>query len=101
MAMCSLALFPPPLPYGESTLCESNNELLSGTSTEDRSKQVGKPAARLLMLCSSKSLVHINYCFFNLSCTGSTKLKHIGATLLKSLNLLAFSLANSLFNNTF
>ncbi|XP_024914941.1 aladin [Cynoglossus semilaevis] len=39
MAMCSLALFPPPLPYGESTLCESNNELLSGTSTEDRSKQ--------------------------------------------------------------
>lgn len=40
--MCSLALFPPPLPYGESTLCESNNELLSGTSTEDRSKQVGK-----------------------------------------------------------
>uniref|UniRef100_A0A3Q4IFB2 Achalasia, adrenocortical insufficiency, alacrimia n=1 Tax=Neolamprologus brichardi TaxID=32507 RepID=A0A3Q4IFB2_NEOBR len=26
--MCSLALFPPPLPYGQTTVCESNNELL-------------------------------------------------------------------------
>uniref|UniRef100_A0A8D0A8K3 Achalasia, adrenocortical insufficiency, alacrimia n=1 Tax=Sander lucioperca TaxID=283035 RepID=A0A8D0A8K3_SANLU len=26
--MCSLALFPPPLPSGQTTLCESNNELL-------------------------------------------------------------------------
>uniref|UniRef100_A0AAQ5Z520 Aladin seven-bladed propeller domain-containing protein n=1 Tax=Amphiprion ocellaris TaxID=80972 RepID=A0AAQ5Z520_AMPOC len=34
--MCSLALFPPPLPSGQTTLCESNNELLSGASTEDR-----------------------------------------------------------------
>uniref|UniRef100_A0A8D0DDZ4 Achalasia, adrenocortical insufficiency, alacrimia n=1 Tax=Sander lucioperca TaxID=283035 RepID=A0A8D0DDZ4_SANLU len=25
--MCSLALFPPPLPSGQTTLCESNNEL--------------------------------------------------------------------------
>lgn len=39
--MCSLALFPPPLPPGEITLCEANNELLSGgTSTEDQLKQV-------------------------------------------------------------
>uniref|UniRef100_A0A8D0DE45 Achalasia, adrenocortical insufficiency, alacrimia n=1 Tax=Sander lucioperca TaxID=283035 RepID=A0A8D0DE45_SANLU len=36
--MCSLALFPPPLPSGQTTLCESNNELLSGTTTEDRLK---------------------------------------------------------------
>uniref|UniRef100_A0A669DIT7 Achalasia, adrenocortical insufficiency, alacrimia n=1 Tax=Oreochromis niloticus TaxID=8128 RepID=A0A669DIT7_ORENI len=34
--MCSLALFPPPLPYGQTTVCESNNELLSGSSTEDQ-----------------------------------------------------------------
>uniref|UniRef100_A0A673APM4 Aladin seven-bladed propeller domain-containing protein n=1 Tax=Sphaeramia orbicularis TaxID=375764 RepID=A0A673APM4_9TELE len=33
--MCSLALFPPPLPSGHTTLCESNNELLSGASSED------------------------------------------------------------------
>uniref|UniRef100_A0A673AQ42 Aladin seven-bladed propeller domain-containing protein n=1 Tax=Sphaeramia orbicularis TaxID=375764 RepID=A0A673AQ42_9TELE len=30
--MCSLALFPPPLPSGHTTLCESNNELLSGVN---------------------------------------------------------------------
>uniref|UniRef100_A0A4W6F389 Achalasia, adrenocortical insufficiency, alacrimia n=1 Tax=Lates calcarifer TaxID=8187 RepID=A0A4W6F389_LATCA len=41
--MCSLALFPPPLPSGQTTLCESNNELLSGTSTEDRPKQESSP----------------------------------------------------------
>uniref|UniRef100_A0AAQ6IUZ9 Aladin seven-bladed propeller domain-containing protein n=1 Tax=Anabas testudineus TaxID=64144 RepID=A0AAQ6IUZ9_ANATE len=34
--MCSLALFPPPLPSGQTTMCESNNELLPGTNTEDR-----------------------------------------------------------------
>uniref|UniRef100_A0A8C6ULP4 Achalasia, adrenocortical insufficiency, alacrimia n=1 Tax=Neogobius melanostomus TaxID=47308 RepID=A0A8C6ULP4_9GOBI len=33
--MCSLALFPPPLPSGNTTLCESNNELLSGLNGED------------------------------------------------------------------
>ncbi|XP_015246165.1 PREDICTED: aladin [Cyprinodon variegatus] len=33
--MCSLALFPPPLPAGQSTLCESNNELLSGANSSD------------------------------------------------------------------
>uniref|UniRef100_A0A8C4I4V2 Achalasia, adrenocortical insufficiency, alacrimia n=1 Tax=Dicentrarchus labrax TaxID=13489 RepID=A0A8C4I4V2_DICLA len=32
--MCSLALFPPPLPSGQTTLCESNNELLSGSPRE-------------------------------------------------------------------
>lgn len=37
--MCSLSLFPPPLSIGETTLCESNNELLSGTSIGDRPKQ--------------------------------------------------------------
>ncbi|XP_013855534.1 aladin isoform X2 [Austrofundulus limnaeus] len=37
--MCSLALFPP-LTSGQTTLCESNNELLSGsTNTEDPLKQ--------------------------------------------------------------
>uniref|UniRef100_A0AAQ5XP03 Aladin seven-bladed propeller domain-containing protein n=1 Tax=Amphiprion ocellaris TaxID=80972 RepID=A0AAQ5XP03_AMPOC len=41
--MCSLALFPPPLPSGQTTLCESNNELLSGASTEDRLKQESSP----------------------------------------------------------
>lgn len=38
--MCSLALFPPPLPSGQATLCESNNELLAMTNTEDQPKQV-------------------------------------------------------------
>uniref|UniRef100_A0A674MV27 Achalasia, adrenocortical insufficiency, alacrimia n=1 Tax=Takifugu rubripes TaxID=31033 RepID=A0A674MV27_TAKRU len=37
--MCSLALFPPPLPAGQTTLCESNNELLSRTSIDDPQKQ--------------------------------------------------------------
>ncbi|XP_068997509.1 aladin [Embiotoca jacksoni] len=41
--MCSLALFPPPLPSGHTTLCESNNELLSGTDAEDRLKQDSSP----------------------------------------------------------
>ncbi|XP_027132134.1 aladin-like, partial [Larimichthys crocea] len=43
--MCSLALFPPPLPSGQTTLCESNNELLSRTrtSTEDLHKQESSP----------------------------------------------------------
>uniref|UniRef100_A0A8D3BSL1 Achalasia, adrenocortical insufficiency, alacrimia n=1 Tax=Scophthalmus maximus TaxID=52904 RepID=A0A8D3BSL1_SCOMX len=38
--MCSLALFPAPLPDGQTTLCESNNELLSGSDAEERPKQV-------------------------------------------------------------
>ncbi|MEQ2170881.1 hypothetical protein GOODEAATRI_004885, partial [Goodea atripinnis] len=33
--MCSLALFPPPLPPGQTTLCESNNELLSGANNSE------------------------------------------------------------------
>ncbi|XP_005731813.1 aladin isoform X1 [Pundamilia nyererei] len=41
--MCSLALFPPPLPYGQTTVCESNNELLSGSSSEDQLKQDFSP----------------------------------------------------------
>eukprot|EP00064_Thunnus_orientalis_P012650 superscaffoldBa00001967_g12685 len=41
--MCSLALFPPPLSSGQTTLCESNNQLLSGTNTEDRLKQDSSP----------------------------------------------------------
>ncbi|XP_072305272.1 aladin [Eucyclogobius newberryi] len=32
--MSSLALFPPPLPSGNITLCESNNELLSGHNSD-------------------------------------------------------------------
>uniref|UniRef100_A0A7N8Y2D4 Achalasia, adrenocortical insufficiency, alacrimia n=1 Tax=Mastacembelus armatus TaxID=205130 RepID=A0A7N8Y2D4_9TELE len=42
--MCSLSLFPPPLPSGQTTLCESNNELLSGTNTG-----AGVPSPRLFM----------------------------------------------------
>ncbi|XP_054625279.1 aladin [Dunckerocampus dactyliophorus] len=41
--MCSLALFPPPLPSGHSTLCESNNELLSGNNPEERLEQESSP----------------------------------------------------------
>ncbi|XP_034028749.1 aladin [Thalassophryne amazonica] len=41
--MCSLALFPPPLPLGQTTLCESNNELLSGTNTGNPLKQESSP----------------------------------------------------------
>ncbi|XP_061651564.1 aladin [Phyllopteryx taeniolatus] len=41
--MCSLALFPPPLPSGQTTLCESNNELLTGTNVEDRLQQESSP----------------------------------------------------------
>lgn len=37
--MCSLALFPPPLPSGNTTLCESNNELLSGLNSEGTLQQ--------------------------------------------------------------
>uniref|UniRef100_A0A667X9U5 Achalasia, adrenocortical insufficiency, alacrimia n=1 Tax=Myripristis murdjan TaxID=586833 RepID=A0A667X9U5_9TELE len=37
--MCSLALFPPPLPCGQATLCETNNELLSRSASEDCLKQ--------------------------------------------------------------
>ncbi|XP_054902206.1 aladin isoform X1 [Poeciliopsis prolifica] len=33
--MCSLALFPPPLSPGQTTLCESNNELLSGANNSE------------------------------------------------------------------
>lgn len=43
MKMCSLALFPPPLPSGQTTLCESNNQLVSGTTTEDRLQQESSP----------------------------------------------------------
>uniref|UniRef100_A0A8C6UIG2 Achalasia, adrenocortical insufficiency, alacrimia n=1 Tax=Neogobius melanostomus TaxID=47308 RepID=A0A8C6UIG2_9GOBI len=39
--MCSLALFPPPLPSGNTTLCESNNELLSGLNGEDTFQVTG------------------------------------------------------------
>uniref|UniRef100_A0A7N6BK05 Aladin seven-bladed propeller domain-containing protein n=1 Tax=Anabas testudineus TaxID=64144 RepID=A0A7N6BK05_ANATE len=41
--MCSLALFPPPLPSGQTTMCESNNELLPGTNTEDRLRLDSSP----------------------------------------------------------
>lgn len=43
LKMCSLALFPPPLPSGQTTLCESNNELLSRTTTDDLQKQESSP----------------------------------------------------------
>ncbi|KAM4609985.1 aladin [Polymixia lowei] len=41
--MCSLTLFPPPLPLGQTTLCESNNELVSGAATDSCLKQESSP----------------------------------------------------------
>lgn len=41
LKMCSLSLFPPPLPIGQTTVCESNNELLSRSTYEDQGQQVG------------------------------------------------------------
>lgn len=41
LKMCSLSLFPPPLPIGQTTVCESNNELLSRSTYEDQVQQVG------------------------------------------------------------
>uniref|UniRef100_A0A665VS60 Aladin seven-bladed propeller domain-containing protein n=1 Tax=Echeneis naucrates TaxID=173247 RepID=A0A665VS60_ECHNA len=53
--MCSLALFPPPMPPGHTTLCESNNELLSGAGAEDRPKQVLFTAASLKLHSRTES----------------------------------------------
>ncbi|XP_068188566.1 aladin isoform X2 [Antennarius striatus] len=39
--MCSLALFAPPMPPGQITLCESNNELIAGTTAEHLNQEVG------------------------------------------------------------
>lgn len=41
LKMCSLSLFPPPLPIGQTTVCEANNELLSRSTYEDQVQQVG------------------------------------------------------------
>ncbi|XP_061760585.1 aladin [Nerophis ophidion] len=41
--MCSLSLFTPPLPSGHTTLCESNNELLSGSNPAELLKQESSP----------------------------------------------------------
>uniref|UniRef100_A0AAR2L0B8 Aladin seven-bladed propeller domain-containing protein n=1 Tax=Pygocentrus nattereri TaxID=42514 RepID=A0AAR2L0B8_PYGNA len=41
--MCSLALFPPPLPSGQVTLYEANNELVSGGSPDCYEKQHWEP----------------------------------------------------------
>ncbi|XP_057686403.1 aladin isoform X2 [Corythoichthys intestinalis] len=41
--MCSLALFPPPLPPGQTTFCESNNELLTGSNAEELLQQESSP----------------------------------------------------------
>lgn len=55
--MCSLALFPPPLPVGQTTLCESNNELLSRTANEDQVQQVRiKPLVTARDVTSIKAL---------------------------------------------
>lgn len=55
--MCSLALFPPPLPVGQTTLCESNNELLSRTANEDQVQQVRiKPLVTAIDVTSIKAL---------------------------------------------
>ncbi|XP_077594204.1 aladin [Stigmatopora nigra] len=41
--MCSLALFPPPLAPGQTTFCESNNELLAGSCAEQLLQQESSP----------------------------------------------------------
>ncbi|XP_036389434.1 aladin [Megalops cyprinoides] len=53
--MCSLALFPPPLPDGQVTLCESNNELISGASLDSPQKQEWDPPALLFPRDALKS----------------------------------------------
>lgn len=58
--MCSLALFNPPLPPGETTLCESNNQLLSGA--EDRPAQVRVSFQMDVSLRIRFSNVNVNQC---------------------------------------
>uniref|UniRef100_A0A674PQX0 Achalasia, adrenocortical insufficiency, alacrimia n=1 Tax=Takifugu rubripes TaxID=31033 RepID=A0A674PQX0_TAKRU len=55
--MCSLALFPPPLPAGQTTLCESNNELLSRTSIDDPQNPLSLyfPRESLKLHCRTES----------------------------------------------
>ncbi|MGH0180562.1 UNVERIFIED_CONTAM: hypothetical protein FKN15_004567 [Acipenser sinensis] len=47
-AMCSLSLFPPPLPAGHVTLYESNNELVSATSLHNYQRQDWDPPSLLI-----------------------------------------------------
>ncbi|RXM93816.1 Aladin [Acipenser ruthenus] len=46
--MCSLSLFPPPLPAGHITLYESNNELVSATSLDNYQRQDWDPPSLLI-----------------------------------------------------
>ncbi|MGH0172985.1 UNVERIFIED_CONTAM: hypothetical protein FKN15_002569 [Acipenser sinensis] len=46
--MCSLSLFPPPLPAGHVTLYESNNELVSATSLHNYQRQDWDPPSLLI-----------------------------------------------------
>ncbi|XP_049609852.1 aladin [Syngnathus scovelli] len=41
--MCSLALFNPPLHPGQTTLCETNNELLTGSNAQERLQKDSSP----------------------------------------------------------
>ncbi|KAK1151236.1 aladin isoform X1 [Acipenser oxyrinchus oxyrinchus] len=47
--MCSLSLFPPPLPAGHVTLYESNNELVSATSLDNYQRQDWDPPSLLIL----------------------------------------------------
>lgn len=58
--MCSLSFFPPPLPSGQTTVCESNNELLSRSTYEDQVQQVGLKRVVLQELLEVV-VVHVKY----------------------------------------
>ncbi|MGH0190018.1 UNVERIFIED_CONTAM: hypothetical protein FKN15_041740 [Acipenser sinensis] len=90
--MCSLSLFPPPLPAGHVTLYESNNELVSATSLDNYQRQDWDPPSLLIpketlkphsrLESSSKAaFIHhqetlwmrsANACEFHLSVSGMT-----------------------------
>ncbi|KAJ8336407.1 hypothetical protein SKAU_G00376270 [Synaphobranchus kaupii] len=57
--MCSLALFPSPLPDGQVTLYESNNELVAGTSLDSYQKQEWDPPSLLFPRDALKSHSHL------------------------------------------
>ncbi|MBN3317693.1 AAAS protein, partial [Atractosteus spatula] len=46
--MCSLALFPPPLPAGQVSLYESSNELVSGSTLDSYQRQEWDPPSLLI-----------------------------------------------------
>ncbi|KAJ8257963.1 hypothetical protein GJAV_G00191640 [Gymnothorax javanicus] len=57
--MCSLALFPAPLPDGQVTLCESNNELVAGVSLDSCPRREWDPPSLLFRWDLLKSHSHL------------------------------------------